>query len=99
MEPIPFRTQFIQCGKDGLTNNTRFFSFEEFPELLPAFPNKEGFLLIKSGEWNGNPLIICGKFGGICNGGHAKCRKMRGLPRSKNKQPEYFSIRKNPKPE
>jgi hypothetical protein len=36
-------------------------------------------MLLKSGEWKGNNLIICGRFGGICRSGHPKCQKLRGF--------------------
>ena len=85
-EPIPFSTQFLECSNAGLTKETKFFSFEEYPEFLPAFPNKKMVNLIKSGKWKGNDFIVCGKFGAICNGGHNQCREMRGLPPSPNKQ-------------
>ena len=77
--PTPFSEQFASCSKEGLTKKTLFFSFEVHPEFLPAFPSQHMAKLIKSGKWKGNDFIVCGLFGGICNGGHAECRKMRGL--------------------
>lgn len=84
--PIPFSKQFMECSTNGLTDKTKFFSFDERPDFLPAFPNRKMIKLIKSGKWKGNDLIVCGKFGGICNSGHNKCRAMRGLPPSQNEQ-------------
>jgi len=68
--PPPFNTQFLKCKKEGLTEKTRFFPFEKFPEFLPAFPSPHMVKLVKSEEWNGNDFIICGKFGGICSSGN-----------------------------
>jgi hypothetical protein len=84
--PIPFSTQFLKCEKEGLTKETKFFSFEEYPQFLPMLPSPKMAKLIKSGKWKGNDLIVCGRFGAICNGGHNECRKMRGLSPSSNEQ-------------
>jgi len=88
MKQVSFSKQFLKCKDEGLTKETKFFSFEKYPQFLPAFPNKRMFNLISSGEWKGNDFIVCGRFGSICNGGHNECRKMRGLSPSSNKQLE-----------
>jgi hypothetical protein len=75
--PKPFRDQFIECAAAGFHKQTECFPFEKNPNTFPAFPNKK--MLLKSGEWKGNNLIICGRFGGICRSGHPKCQKLRGF--------------------
>lgn len=90
MKQILFSQQFVKCKAQGLTTKTKFFSFEEHPQLLPALPGlpklRKMVAMIKSGEMKGLDLIVCGRFGAICNGGHNQCRAMRGLPPSKNEQ-------------
>jgi hypothetical protein len=77
--PIPFRDQFLHCKEFCMVGVGAFRSFEDYPELLPLFPNKKMFEAIKSGEFKGFFPNICLKFGGDCNGGNVECRKMRGL--------------------
>lgn len=87
---VPFHKQFAQCSAEGLTDKTKFFSFEEHPEFLPAMPWRRKLRKfvedIKSGKCKGIDLIVCGKFGGICSGGHNQCRATRGLPPSPHEQ-------------
>lgn len=74
---IRFREQFVECTNLGLTKERKFTSFANNPELKPAFPTKEMVEDINSGKWAGIDLIVCGKFGGICSGGHPECKKLR----------------------
>lgn len=72
-----YRNQLLDCKSLGYTKDSEFFSFEDNPNLLPAFPSVEMQKAIKSGEWSGINLIKCGKFGGICSSSHPECRKIR----------------------
>lgn len=72
-----FRTQFCECHDAGLLNKTVFLSFDEHPDYLPAFPSKEMVTALKSGEWKGIDLFVCGRFGGICSGKHPDCYELR----------------------
>ncbi len=73
----PFQQQFTKCSDEGLTENTQFFSFTEFPQCLPAFPTEFMVEEIKSGAWKGIDSIVCGKFGGICSSRHPQCQNLR----------------------
>jgi hypothetical protein len=75
--------QAVECKKQGLTGKGEFQSFEDHPELLPAFPYfpkyKKLTEAIDSGELKGIQFTACLRFGGICSSNHEECRKMRGL--------------------
>jgi len=81
-----FKKQFCECKEQGYLNEIKFESFEEHPEILPAFPWKKRLKpmmdAIKSGELKGLNKYICGRFGGDCNSGHDDCRKMREISQS-----------------
>ena len=78
-----FSKQFGECEDQGYLTEKEFESFEEHPEILPAFIELPKFdkmrEAIKSGELKGFEFYLCGRFGGQCNSGHSECRKMRGI--------------------
>lgn len=78
-----FREQLIECDDAGFRNERVFESFEEHPEILPAFLFLPKFDImrkaIESGELKGFEKTICGKFGGNCSSGNLECRKLRGV--------------------
>ena len=73
-----FGEQISECNRLGFRKNTKFLSFEEHPNLLPAVPTKAMVAALKNGEWKGIDLVICGRFGGMCHSGVVECRKLRG---------------------
>lgn len=80
MNPEPFFKQLKKCEADKLIGVGEFFTFEEYPELLPAFPNKKMVESVKDGSWKGIQTSSCLRFGGMCHSGHPDCRKLRGFP-------------------
>jgi hypothetical protein len=72
-----YLTQFRECQADGLVTNGEFLSFEEHPEMLPAFPSPKMKNAIQSGEWNGIQTLACGRFGGRCSSKNLGCAKLR----------------------
>jgi hypothetical protein len=72
-----FRDQFIQCRKDGLNHNTEFVSFNDHPEMLPAFPTPTMKEQINNGSMNGLDLLLCGRFEGRCSSANRNCRLLR----------------------
>lgn len=74
---IGFREQFIKCSEAGHTKGTKFVSFEDHPEMLPAVPSPKMAKAIASGERKGVNLIVCGKFGGVCSTANPQCRQER----------------------
>ena len=80
---ISFRKQLIECTDAGFCKETVFESFEEHPEMLPAFLFLPKFdkmrKAIESGELKGFDKILCGRFGGECMSNNPGCRKLRGF--------------------
>lgn len=75
-----FSEQFRECRAAGFHSETEFASFKDYPQLVPAFPNQKMRAALKTGEWNGIPIILCGKFlNGHCSSANPLCRKLRGL--------------------
>jgi hypothetical protein len=84
----PFHKQLCECDELGYRKETVFYSFKDYPSMLPAFPNKKMAEAIKSGEWTGNDFVKCGRFidsstddiqmKGMCRSSHPECRKLRG---------------------
>ena len=54
-----FATQFRECSAEGLTGDGEFKSFEDHPNMLPAFPKPELAEAIKNGELKGWTSIAC----------------------------------------
>jgi hypothetical protein len=89
----PFHKQLCECDELGYRKETVFYSFKDYPNMLPAFPKKEWIDKIKSGEWTGNDFVKCDRFTdsskedtemkGICRSSHPECRKLRGWPHEK----------------
>lgn len=74
-----FHKVFRDCMISGMTREMEFFPFSDHPELLPLMPGPKLRDAIKTGELTGIPLIICGKFGGLCSSGNPKCKESRKL--------------------
>lgn len=77
---IGFSTQFRECKKAGFVGRGEFLSFEDHPEMLPAFPSAEMAKAIRLGEWKGIQTLSCLRFGGTCQSSNQGCRKLRGWP-------------------
>lgn len=73
----PFYKQYQECSQEGFLGVGDFLSFEEHPELLPAFPKTSVIQAIKNGDWKGIEKTRCLRFGGICGSKHLDCQKMR----------------------
>ena len=73
------REQFSECEDQGFLEKTIFKSFEDYPNILPLFPNQKMQDAIVSGEMNGITIFECGRFGGECSSGHIDCQKMRSI--------------------
>ena len=74
-----FREQFSECDDSGYLKQTIFKSFEEHPEILPAFPKLNLLKKIESGRLKGLDFYVCGRFGGECSSKHKDCMKMRNV--------------------
>lgn len=77
-----FRTQFVDCRKQGLVKPGETKSFKDHPELLPASLSKAAKNIANVLKKNPDAGLIpmkCLRFGGDCSSKNKKCRKMRGF--------------------
>lgn len=84
-----FREQFIECSQAELNSKSEFVPFENHPDMLPAFPNRQMLEAIKSQEFKGLDLLCCGRFGGRCSSANPDCRKLRGLNADGSRRKSY----------
>ncbi len=80
-----YRSQFNDCTTEGYTDETKFYSFKEHPEMIPTFPSKQVLDDIQSSKITGITTIVCGRFGGNCDSFNHKCVELRKTELTVNK--------------